>query len=101
MAAYLYIELDVTDSASYKEYSKLVLPTIEHFGGKVLVAGEQIEGIEGNWQPKRVVILQFESIEQARGWYHSDEYEPLKQMRFKAATSRGGFVQGIESSSRH
>lgn len=95
MAAYVYVELEVTDPAGYREYSKLAIPTIEQFGGKVLVAGENIEGLEGGWHPKRIVILEFENMEQAKRWYNSSEYEPLKHMRFKATHSRGGLVQGI------
>ena len=95
MAAYIIVELDVTDPTGYQEYSKLALPTIQHFGGKVLVAGETIENLEGDWQPKRLVILEFASMEQARNWYQSEEYTPLKNMRFKTATSRGGLVQGV------
>lgn len=95
MAAYVYVELEVTDPAGYSEYSKLAIPTIVQFGGKVLVAGENIEGLEGDWHPKRIVVLEFENMEQAKRWYNSSEYEPLKHMRFKAAHSRGGLVQGI------
>lgn len=95
MAAYFIVELDVTDPKGYQEYSQLALPTILQFGGKVLVAGETIENLEGDWQPKRVVILEFASMEQAKKWYHSEEYTPLKARRFKAATSRGGLVQGV------
>lgn len=95
MAAYFYVELDVTDPAGYREYSKLAGPTIQQFGGKILVAGENIENMEGDWRPKRVVILEFESAEQAKRWYTSTEYEPLKQRRFKAATSRGGLLEGM------
>ncbi len=95
MAAYFIVELDVTDPKGYREYSKLAGPIIQKFGGKVLVAGETIENAEGDWQPKRLVILEFASMEQARNWYNSEEYTPLKSMRFKAAASRGGLVQGI------
>lgn len=95
MAAYFVVELDVTDPKGYQEYSQLALPTIQQFGGKVLVAGETIENLEGDWQPKRVVILEFASMEQARKWYHSEEYTPLKAMRFKTTISRGGLVQGF------
>lgn len=95
MAAYIIVEVDITDAAGYRAYSMLAVPSIQHFGGKILAASDTIETLEGDWHPKRVVILEFESIEQAKRWYHSEEYTPLKEMRFKATNSRGGLVPGL------
>ncbi|MEO7019688.1 MAG: DUF1330 domain-containing protein [Ktedonobacteraceae bacterium] len=95
MAAYMIAEIDITDPQGYQAYGMLAIPTIQKFGGKVLVAGETIENLEGDWHPKRLVIIEFESMEQAKRWYNSEEYTPLKNMRFKATNSRGGLAQGI------
>lgn len=95
MAAYMIAEIEITDPEGYQAYAKLAIPSIQRFGGKILVAGETIENLEGDWQPKRLVIIEFASMEEAKRWYHSEEYTPLKHMRFKATNSRGGLVQGI------
>ncbi len=94
MAAYLIGSIEVTDPQSYEEYRKQVPDTIAAYGGKYLVRGSAAESMEGDWDPKRLVILEFESMERAKEWYNSPEYCPLKQIRFRAANSNVVFVEG-------
>ncbi len=95
MAAYIIAEEDVTDPKGFREYLKQVVPTIQQFGGKILAAGGTIETLEGDWHPSRLVILEFESVEQAKRWYNSDEFAPLKDIRLKTANTQGVLLQGI------
>jgi uncharacterized protein (DUF1330 family) len=95
MTAYIIAEENVTDPEGFREYLKRVVPTIQHFGGKILAAGGTIETFEGDWHPNRLVILEFESVEQAKRWYTSDEFAPLKDIRLKTANTQGVLVQGI------
>jgi len=95
MAAYVIGEVEITDPQAYPEYAKGVPGTIAQYGGKYLVRGGAVEIKEGSWQPKRLVILQFASMEQARKWYHSPEYAPLLALRLKAARSKVVFVEGV------
>src|SRR5215472_13777214 len=96
MTTYIIVEENVTDPEGYQKYRKGgVETTIQHFGGKILAAGVTIEILEGDWHPSRLVILEFESVEQAKRWYHSDEYAPLKDIRLKATISQAVLVQGI------
>jgi uncharacterized protein (DUF1330 family) len=95
MAAYLIFALDITDPESFmREYAERVGPTHEHYGGKLLVPGEICETLEGEWHPNRLAMLEFESAEQARRWYTSQEYAPLKDIRLKTATTRLFLVEG-------
>lgn len=94
MAAYVVAEVEVTDPATYEEYRKLVPATVAHYGGKFLVRGGKTETKEGGWDPKRLVILEFASLEQARKWYHSPEYAPALALRLKAARSKLLLVEG-------
>lgn len=94
MPAYVIAEVDVTDPATYEEYRKLVPPTIARHGGKFLVRGGAVETKEGGWQPKRLVVLEFASMDQARKWYHSPEYAPALALRLKAARSKVLLVEG-------
>ncbi len=96
MNAYVVAEVDVTDTAAYEEYRKLVAATVEKYGGRFLVRGGKVETKEGGWQPPRLVILQFASVEQARAWYHSPEYAPALAIRTKAAKSRVIIAEGLE-----
>ena len=94
MAAYVMAEVDVKDAALFAEYGKGVPASIAAYGGKYLVRGGAVETKEGGWSPKRVVVLEFPSMAQARKWYDSPEYNPLLAMRLKAAQSKMIFVEG-------
>ena len=74
MTAYVIVDIEVTDPVGYEEYKKLAPAIIESFGGKYLARGGRTETLEGDWSPNRLVILQFESFEQAKKWIDSSEY---------------------------
>jgi uncharacterized protein (DUF1330 family) len=94
MAAYVIAEVEVTDPVPYEEYRKLVPPTVAAYGGKFLVRGGATDTKEGDWRPKRLVVLEFPSMDQARKWYHSPEYAPALAIRLKAARSKVVLVEG-------
>ena len=94
MAGYVIAEVDVHDVALFEDYRKLVPPTIAQYGGKYAVRGGACESKEGNWQPKRLVVLEFPTVEQARKWYHSQEYAPALALRLKAARTKMVIVEG-------
>jgi len=94
MPAYVVAEVEVTDAATYEDYRKLVPATVAQYDGKFLVRGGTTETKEGGWEPKRLVILEFASMDQARKWYHSPEYAPALALRLKAARSRLLLVEG-------
>ena len=85
MAAYVVAGNNVTDAEVMREYAKLVPATLEPFGGKFVVRGGQIEVVEGAWTTPRLVVIEFPSLDHARGWYYSDAYQAIIQMRFDAA----------------
>ena len=94
MAAYVIGEIEVTDPATYQEYGKQVLATIQKFGGKFVVRGGKADALEGS-APKRIVVLEFPSMEQAQSWYRSAEYAPLIKLRQKASRGRLIVVEGV------
>ncbi len=94
MSAYVIAEIEITDPAAYEEYRKLVPATIAKYGGKYLVRGGAVEAKEGGWQPKRLAVLEFASMDQAKKWYHSPEYAPVLALRLKAARSKLLLVEG-------
>ena len=95
MAGYMVGNITVTDPDLFAEYGKSVPETVAQFGGAYVVRGGAAEQIEGNYDPVRIVILQFESVENAREWYDSDVYAPLKEMRMKASSGDLYFVAGV------
>lgn len=95
MAGYVIAEVDVHDPALFEEYRKLVPATIARYGGKYIARGGATETKEGGWSPRRIVMLKFASVEEARRWYHSSEYAPALAIRLKAAHSRVIIVEGV------
>ena len=95
MAGYMVGNITVTDPETFAEYGKRVPATVAQFGGTYVVRGGTPERIEGNYDPVRIVILQFDSVEKAREWYDSDVYAPLKEMRMKASSGDLYFVEGV------
>jgi uncharacterized protein (DUF1330 family) len=95
MPAYLIAEIDVTDPAGFEEYRQLVPATVQQYGGRFLIRGGAVEALEGDWQPTRVVVTEFPSLEQARRWYNSEAYRAPKALRFKTARSKVILVEGI------
>jgi uncharacterized protein (DUF1330 family) len=94
MAAYLIANVDVKDAAAFEEYRKQVPATIANHGGRYLVRGGRVERVEGTWNPKRLVVLEFPSIEQARRWYDSEEYRGPKALRMMCTVTDAVFVEG-------
>ncbi|HEU4440101.1 MAG TPA: DUF1330 domain-containing protein [Methylomirabilota bacterium] len=95
MAAYVIVDLTVTDLPAMEEYRKRVPATLEKYGGRFLVRGGAHQTIEGDWKPNRVVVLEFPSLEQARRWYDSEEYREPKAMRLRAGRANMIMVEGV------
>jgi uncharacterized protein (DUF1330 family) len=94
MAGYILAEVEVTDPEQYQVYARQTSATVEKYGGKFLVRGGPYETLEGNSQGKRLVVLEFPSVEQARAWYDSPEYSAIRGIRQRAAISQLLLVQG-------
>jgi uncharacterized protein (DUF1330 family) len=94
VSAYVIADIDVTDPDVYARYRQQVLATVERYGGRFVVRGGAIEPLEGEWRPKRLVILEFPDLERARAWYGSREYAPLIELRQRAARGSVVLVEG-------
>ena len=81
--------------AGYEEYKKLAGATVEKYGGKYIVHGGRTEVLEGNWRPKRIVVLQFESMQRAREWLNCEEYRDPRKMRHRTAETKMILVEGV------
>jgi uncharacterized protein (DUF1330 family) len=94
MTAYVIVDIEVTDPQGYTECKNLAPAAVALYGGKYIARGGQAETLEGDWQPNRLVILEFPSIEQAKAWLHSPEYAPARAMRHQYANSRMVVIEG-------
>ena len=95
MAAYVIVDLTVTDQPTMDEYRKQVPATVARYGGRFLVRGGAHQTVEGDWKPNRVVVLEFPSMEQAKSWYDSEEYREPKAMRLRAGRANMIMVEGV------
>jgi uncharacterized protein (DUF1330 family) len=86
---------EVTDPAGFEEYRQKVPSTVERYGGKFLVRGGQTQTLESDWKPKRIVVTEFPTIEQARRWYDSEEYGALKALRSRTTRGSVVLVEGV------
>ncbi len=95
MAAYILVDLEVTDPAGFEDYRQQVPATLARYGGRYIVRGGQSETLEGSWTPKRVVVLEFPDRAAAKAWWSSQEYAALKALRQRSARTELILVDGI------
>jgi len=95
MASYVIVEIAVTDPARFEEYKTLGPASLEPYGGKYRVRGGAAASLEGDWQPGRVVVIEFPTEEKARAWWGSREYAPAKALRQASARTRMILVPGV------
>lgn len=100
MSAYIIVEVEVKDPSRYEDYKKITPGTLKPFDGKFIVRGGKAELLEGNKEPERVVILEFETVEKAKKWWNSAEYKEAKKLRQSAAVSRMIVVEGLNNEFR-
>jgi uncharacterized protein (DUF1330 family) len=94
MAGYLIANIEVKDPAKFEEYRQKVVPVIQKFGGRYLIRGGDVRRLEGNLPLKRLVVLEFPTIEAAQQFYDSAEYEPILKLRLSSTQSDLVLVQG-------
>ncbi len=95
MAAYLIARVEVTNPDAYEAYKKLAAAAIEKYDGRYLARGGNMETLEGDEESRRVVIVVFPTLEQAKNFYASPEYQEAKAAREGAATGQFVIVDGI------
>ena len=95
MPAYVIVEIEATDPVGYEEYKKQAAATVHQYGGKYIVRGGTCETLEGDWKPKRIVVLQFDTIGRAKEWFNSAEYIEPRKLRHRTAKTRMILVEGM------
>ena len=95
MAGYIIVDIEITDPVGYEEYKKLAGASVEKYGGKYIVRGGASEVLEGDWQPNRLVVLQFESVTRAKEWLKCEEYREPRKMRHRTAKANMIVVEGV------
>jgi uncharacterized protein (DUF1330 family) len=93
VSAYVLVEVDVRNPDGYAEYRPLALESVTKHGGRFLARGGPTEVLEGEWLP-RIVVLEFDSLEAAHAWYHSDDYQAASAVRRQHSRARMIAVEG-------
>jgi uncharacterized protein (DUF1330 family) len=95
MPAYVIIETDIHDAEQYDRYKAASPDAVAAGGGRFLARGGELAVLEGDWNPPRIVVLEFPDLETARRWYDSPGYQEVKRLREGAANLRMVAVEGI------
>lgn len=95
MAAYVIVDVAISDPAGYEEYRRAAPQSVAAYGGRFLARGGRAEALEGEWRPRRVVVLEFDSVERARAWWASEEYRGAKEVRQRTAATNMIVVEGL------
>ena len=95
MPAYVIADVHITDPDTYKAYTAETPASIASHGGRFLVRGGPCEVLESDWQPGRMVVIEFPSMDAALTWYRSDDYQELAKIRWSASTAQFIVVEGV------
>jgi uncharacterized protein (DUF1330 family) len=95
MPAYVIVQVQIRDAVAYERYKALAPSSIAAYGGRYVARGGQTEALEGEWDPCRVVILEFESVARAKIWLESPEYREARCLRHASADTQMIVVEGL------
>jgi len=95
MPGYLIAMIEVTDPKGFEEYRQRVPPLIAAHGGRYLARGGETEVLEGSLASRRLSIVEFPSMAQAKAWWQSPDYEPLRAIRERTAKSTLVITEGL------
>jgi uncharacterized protein (DUF1330 family) len=96
MSAFVIVEVTIRDHKEYEEYKKLTPASIEAYGGRFIIRGAKTETLEGEWNPERMVVLEFATVARAKEWWNSPEYSKAKAIRQRTASTNMIVVEGYQ-----
>jgi uncharacterized protein (DUF1330 family) len=95
MPGYVIVDITIRDPQRYEQYKALAAPAVAAYGGRYLVRGGATEKLEGSWAPRRLVILEFPTVEAGKAWWDSPEYAPAKALRQSCADTEMIIAEGL------
>jgi uncharacterized protein (DUF1330 family) len=95
VAAYVVVDVERTDLERAAQYSEMSGPSVERHGGRFLARGGALDVLEGDWEPERLVVIEFASTDAARAWFDSDDYREARAVREGAGNWRMVVVNGV------
>ena len=95
MAGYVIVNDEITDDAAFAEFREKVGATVAAHGGRYLVRGGATEVIDGDWVPDRLVVIEFDSVDQAKAWLNSADFLAIKDLRVSSASASVVVAEGV------
>jgi uncharacterized protein (DUF1330 family) len=95
MSAYIFASIEITDQEAFEDYRQRVAPIIAAYGGRYLVRGGSVQGLEGDMPASRLVIVEFPDMARLKAFYNSAEYQPVLAIRQRAARSCLLAIEGV------
>ena len=95
MAAFVIVDSEIKNLDGMQEYIEKVGATLQPHGGQPIIAGTNIEAIEGDWNPSRIVIVRFPNMESAKAWYNSPAYQEILPIRTANTDDKLILVEGL------
>ncbi len=96
MAVYMILEIEVVDADVYGDYVKQAPATVTRYGGRYLVRGGAVTPLTGGWEPQRMVVIEFPSMERFREWLTSPEYSAIAPLREQSTKGKVIVVEGFD-----
>jgi uncharacterized protein (DUF1330 family) len=96
MKGYLIANLDIRDQPTFQRYREKVVPVIAQYGGRYIIRGGDVQNLEGHLGLKRLIVLEFPSLDAARSFYDSPEYGSIKALRLQSTVSEVALVLGYD-----
>jgi uncharacterized protein (DUF1330 family) len=97
MTAYVLVEVRVTNPEPYAAYRDLATASVARHGGRFLARGGAITPLEGDWNPERLVVLEFPSVDAAKAWYSSDDYQEALKVRLANSVGKALIIEGYSA----
>ena len=97
MKGYVIMDAEIIDAEAYSEFAEKSPVAIAVHGGRLLARTSDVDVIQGNWVPKQFVIVEFDSLEAARGYTESVEYEAIDDLRRRATRTNIVIFEGFDS----
>ena len=95
MSAYVIFDVRIDDPVRYQEFMIGVKPALEAAGAKYLARGGEHRVYEGDWEPRRIVLLEFLTLAAWEGFYRGPVYQGLKTVRDACSSARLVGVEGL------
>ena len=97
MAVYMILEIEVVDAETYGQYVQQAPATVAQYGGRYLVRGGAITTLSGGWDPQRMVVIEFPTMERFQEWLTSPEYSAIAPLRERSTKGKTIVVEGFQT----